>query len=331
MSLSTMKRDLHNRLWNAQQRWFALRGQTTKHELKLRGLRESGDANHYTRNLIFTGSTKRAIEETLKTFVEFAHDRFGVDRLEDLGRHEFKGFVEDGIAHGLAARTLEARCSHLAKLGALIGRSEEFFAQSRRWAGHIRELARQGTLKDPARPTPSPDVVTRAVEILRSWDQRQTARTGHPRAYHLAARLQVETAGRSVSVTERLTRDSLKGNSTLEIIGKGGRPVLIQVPSDLYAAIGQQLERAGEALADRRGYQMAWRRALRAAGGRATGTHGLRRLAARKIYRDTYWKLIIAGSTHEEARRKAREEAVARLGHSRHRTDQAACYLGSVA
>ncbi len=39
--LAAMKKDLHDRLWNAQQRWFALRGQgTTKRKLKLRGIRE---------------------------------------------------------------------------------------------------------------------------------------------------------------------------------------------------------------------------------------------------------------------------------------------------
>jgi len=120
MGLAELKQAVHDRLWNAQQRWFALRESgATKRELKLLGLREAADANRHIRNLIFTGSTKRAVEETLKSFVEFAHEKFGIVRLEDLGRHEFKAFIEDGIARGLAASTLEARCSHLAKLGAL--------------------------------------------------------------------------------------------------------------------------------------------------------------------------------------------------------------------
>jgi len=120
MGLVEMKTSLHDRLRSAQKRWFALRaGGATKRELKMRGIRESGDANRHIRNLIFTGSTKRAVEETLKSFIEFAHEKFGVERLEDLSRHEFKALIEDGVARGLAASTLEARCSHLAKLGAL--------------------------------------------------------------------------------------------------------------------------------------------------------------------------------------------------------------------
>ncbi len=104
MGLAEMKSSLHDRLWNAQQRWFALRaGGATKHELKLRGICECADANRYIRNVIFTGSTKRAVEETLKSFVEFANEKFGVGRLEDLGRQAFRAFIEDGIARGLAA------------------------------------------------------------------------------------------------------------------------------------------------------------------------------------------------------------------------------------
>lgn len=227
--------------------------------------------------------------------------------------------------------TLEARCSHLAKLGALIGRSEEFFAQSRRWAGRIRELAREGVLRQPERPTPSPEVVKRAIEILRSWDKEHTARTGQPRAYHLAARLQMETAGRSVSVTERLTLGCLRGDNAVEIIGKGGRRVVSVISPDLFLAIRDHFGQADGSLADLRGYQMAWRRAVLAARGRAAGTHGLRRLSTRKFYGEAYQQMIAAGTAPTVARERAREEAVARLGHNRSRTDLAACYLGDAA
>lgn len=332
MGLSELKQAVHDRLWNAQQRWFALReGGATKHELKVRGIRECGDANRYIRNLIFTGSTKRAVEETLKSFVEFAHEKFGIQRLEDLGRHEFKAFIEDGIARGLAASTLEARCSHLAKLGALIGRTEEFAAQSRRWAAHVRELGRAGVLRQPERPTPSSEVASRAIEILRSLDQEHRERTGQPRAYHLAARLQLETAGRSVSVAERLTKDCLKEGNFIEIIGKGGRRVLAQLSAALYNAIASHLESAGEILVEQRRYQAAWRRAVHAVGGRATGTHGLRRLSTREFYRAEYTGLIAGGVAPAQARQQAQAAAVERLGHSRDRSDQAACYLGDAA
>lgn len=55
MSLSEMKSDMHDRLWDAQQRWFAMRGVgRTKHEVKIAGVKEFGDQNHYMRPLIFT-------------------------------------------------------------------------------------------------------------------------------------------------------------------------------------------------------------------------------------------------------------------------------------
>jgi len=330
--LAAMKQDLHDRLWKAQQRWFALRAEgATKRALKLGGISESGDPNLHTRNLIFAGSTRRSYEETLKSFLEFSHERFGVARLEDLGKREFRAFIEDGIARGLAASTVEARCTHLAKLGSVIGKSESYTALARRYSARVRELAMQGELQVIHRLTPSPELAMRAVEILRSWDTLHEAKSGHPRAYHLVARLQLETGGRSISVTERLTADRLKGESQIELVGKSGRLVLAEVPSDLYEAIALHLKAVGGALADRDGFRMAWRRAVRAASGRAAGTHGLRRLAAREFYRKAYRKHLAAGISTTDARREARAEAVERLGHSRDRADQAACYLGPAA
>jgi len=332
MSLSAMKQDLHDRLWNAQQRWFALRDQgTTKRVIKLSGIRDARDPNLHLRNLIFTGATKRAIEETLKSFIEFAHERFGAQRLEDIGKREFKAFIEDGIARGLAASTLEAQVSHLVKLGCLTGKAQSAIALGRKLHHEIQELQDKGTLSGPERSTPSRQTAERALDILRGWDERHQARTGRPRAYHLAARLQLETSARSVSVTERLTPDRLKGVNLIEWIGKGGRPILTSVPPDLYAAVAEHLERTGGPLADRDGYRMAWRRAIEVAGGKATGTHGLRRRAAKNVFSETYRQLVCAGMSPAEARRQARAEAVERLGHSRDRLDQAACYLGPAA
>lgn len=67
MGLAALKHILHARLWNAQHRWFALRAQgMTKRQPKLKGIRECGDPNRYTRNLVFARSTRRFYEEILK-------------------------------------------------------------------------------------------------------------------------------------------------------------------------------------------------------------------------------------------------------------------------
>ena len=183
MGLAAMKQNLHDRLWNAQQRWFAMREEgATKRGLKLQGLKESGDPNKLTRNILFTGSTRRSYEETLKSFLEFAHERFGIQRLEDLGKREFRAFIEDGIARGLAASTLEARCSHLAKAGALIGKSESYSALARRYSIKIRGLAREGRLTTPSPETPSREVLECAIAFLKAWDVRHFDRTGEERA-----------------------------------------------------------------------------------------------------------------------------------------------------
>lgn len=327
MGLAEMKKAMHDRLWNAQERWLALRAEgQTKRGLKIQGIREAGDPNLHTRNLLFTGSTKRAVEETLKSFLEFAHERFGVQRLEDLGKCEFRAFIEDGIARGLAPTTLEARLSHLAKAGALLGKSESFGALARRLSADLpRPTA------TPGHPTPSRGAAESAIDLLRVWDREHEARTGKPRAYHLAARLQLETGARSVSATERLLPDCLLEGNLVRLVGKGGRLVVAPIPPELHQAMADHLQRTGGPLAELRAYQMAWRRAVLVSGGRVAATHGLRRRAARSFYSAAYARLIAGGLSPKDARSEARAEAVERLGHGRDRSDQAACYLGPAA
>jgi len=56
--IAAMKKDLHDRLWNAQQRWFSMRSEgCTKFEVKMAGVRQFGDQNYHMRPILFTGRT----------------------------------------------------------------------------------------------------------------------------------------------------------------------------------------------------------------------------------------------------------------------------------
>ncbi len=71
MNISRMKDELHAKLWQAQQRWFALKEQgLTKHDLKMQGIRERGDMFNATRGILFTGATRLAYERELKRFLD---------------------------------------------------------------------------------------------------------------------------------------------------------------------------------------------------------------------------------------------------------------------
>lgn len=168
MGLSTMKKDVHDRLWNAQQRWFAMReeGHTT-HELKMRGLREAGDPKRFTRNVIFVGTTRVSYERTLKSFVEFAHREFGVQKVDEIGKKEFRAYMDQAIQAEASAKTLNHYRNAIAKLGALMGRTESFAALSKQYGKKIRELARGGVLKGPSRKTLGRETLERPIEILR--------------------------------------------------------------------------------------------------------------------------------------------------------------------
>ena len=80
-------------------------------------------------------------------------------------------------------------------------------------------------------------------------------------------------------------------------------------------------------LAPLRAYQVALSRATIAVGGRATGSHAHRRSSASEYCRERYHHYRAQGLNPQEARRRAVEDTVERLGHSRNRKDVAAAYL----
>jgi Phage integrase, N-terminal SAM-like domain len=325
----SLKQEVHDRLWRAFEKWQEVR-QTgvTKHDLKVQGIRELGDPNQFTRGLIFTGNTLRSYEGVLKDFVQFAQWEGGAARLEDVGKKEFRGFMDRAIAHGLAVKTLNRYRSALAKFGALTGQTQSFAALSRKYGWKVRHLAELGQLPYPARATPGRDIVDRAIGILRTWDARHFARTDEPRAYQLVARLQLETAARSVSVTHRFTASSLRDGNRIDLVAKGGKVMTFTISQGLHQTLAVYLTQNPGSLARLRGYQSAYRRAIQSAGGRVTGTHGARRLAAQELYANEYRRAVGDGLSPSRAAEKAAGDAIQALGHSRHRRDHRAWYLG---
>jgi hypothetical protein len=325
----SLKQDLHDRLWRAFQRWEDLR-QTgvTKHELKMQGIRECGDPNRHTRNLIFAGNTLRSYEGVLRAFVEHAEREHGAQRLEDVDKKALRSFMDKAIAQGLAVKTLNRYRSALAKFGALTGQTAAFVGICARYADKIRELAKAGQLPGPTRATPSREVVERAIQVLKDRDARHFARTGDVRTYHLAARLQLETATRSISATSRVTADSLRDGNRIVLIGKGGKVMEFILSPELHGTLRLCLARRPGPLAGQPGYRAAYARAVQAAGGRVTATHGIRRRSIRDHYSNQYARAVSAGLSPEIASAQAAGDAIERLGHSRHRRDHGRWYLG---
>jgi hypothetical protein len=323
-----LKQEVHDRLWRAFERWHELR-QTgvTKHELKVRGIRESGDPNQYTRSLIFTGNTLRSYEGVLKSFVVFAQREHGAARLEDVGKKEFRAFMDRAIAQGLAVKTLNRYRSALAKFGAVTGQTQSFAALSEKYGWRIRQLGKAGELPLPARATPSREVLERAIRILKERDSLHFARTDEMRAYHLVAQLQLETAGRSVSVTNRVSLAAMRKDNQIELVGKGGKVMTFTLSPDLHRTLSLYLSQNPGFLAGQRGYQSAYARAMKAAGGKVPGTHGARRLGAQDLFSARYRQAIGSGLTPQKASSLAVGDAIEYLGHSRNRRDHRAWYL----
>jgi hypothetical protein len=324
-----LKQDVHDRLWRAFERWQEIR-QTgvSKHDLKVQGIRECGDPNRFTRALIFTGNTMRSYEGVLKSFVGFAQREFGAARLEDVGKKEFRAFMDQAIARGLAVKTLNRYRSALAKFGALTGQTQSFAALSEKYGWKVRELAKSGRLPCPSRATPSREVLDRAIGFLKAWDARHFDRTGEARAYHLAAQVQLETSARSVSVTSRLVASCLKDQNQIQLTGKGGKMMTFTLSPELHRTLSLYLAHHPGPLSGQRGYQSSFARAVRAAGGQVTGTHGVRRRSAQDYYAQEYKAAVGSGIDPKTAASLAAGNAIERLGHSRNRRDHRSWYLG---
>jgi hypothetical protein len=81
------------------------------------------------------------------------------------------------------------------------------------------------------------------------------------------------------------------------------------------------------ALAPRRAYQVALRRAVLAVGGASTGSHAQRRTSAEELKKAKYRDHLKDGKTTRKASQRAVQDAVEHLGHSRNRRDLALAYL----
>ncbi len=332
-TISAMKDELHGRLWAAQERWFALKEcGATKHELKLQGLRERGDMFFCTRGLLFTGATRIAYERELKHFLDYCHEHRGRTENSLIDKRDFRAYMEDRLAQGGKATHFNKMRSAIAKFGALYAKYDSFHAMSK-WVGKkIREMKQAGLLASPDRPHITPEVQQAAIERLRELDGKYELRTGQIRGYALALELQKEGGLRSVEATDRFTRLSLAGiqgeRGMVTVLGKGGRMRTVDIALDLYGRLeGHFRQSTSPTLASLRPYQVALSRATLAVGGRATGSHANRRTSATEHCNDRYHDYRAQGLTPKEARRRAVEDTVERLGHSRKRRDVAAAYL----
>jgi hypothetical protein len=170
------------------------------------------------------------------------------------------------------------------------------------------------------------------MERLRHLDALAEARTGQPRGYALALELQKEASLRSIEATDRFGRQCLLGlegdKGKIGIVGKGGRLRRAFISKDLYQRLADHFDRSKvEALAPRRAYQVALRRATLAVGGSATGSHAHRRTSAVESKNRKYKDHLKDGKTTRKAHQLAVQDTVEDLGHSRSRKDLAAAYL----
>ncbi len=323
--LSAMKEELHQRLWSAQERWFALQGTGVgKHDLKMAGLREHGDAYHATRRLLFWGKTRVDYERVLKRFVEFCHER-GRERNADIDKRNMRDYIEHLIDRGATASYLDKVKSAIVKFGAAYGKYESFKAAGRKIAANIRERVAARTTAGPSHQRLTPEVAQRALDRLRELDDRFEIKTGLPRGYHLAAELQSRCGLRAFEATERMTLDRIVG---CDVRGKGGRERGLPIPQDLLDRLHEFFAATGAScLAPRRAYETAIGRAVRAVGGRATGTHARRRLWADDFKNARYRDYLSQGLASAVSSERALADTLEALGHGRDRRELRRAYL----
>lgn len=327
MGLSAMKNEMHQRLWSAQERWFAVQTDgATKHDLKMAGLREHGDMYYATRRLLTWGRTRLDYERALKPFIEFCHDR-GRERNADIDKRDVRDYLDHLIERGKSASYLDKVKSAIVKFGAAYGKYESFKSAGRKIAAKIRERVATGATAGPAHQRVTGEVADRALLHLRGLDERFEVATGLPRGYHLAAELQSRCGLRAVEATERLTQDQLVEGHVI-VHGKGGHERRLPLPQDLVDRLREFFLTTGAPhLAPLRAYEAAVRRAVLAVGGRATGTHARRRLWAEAFKNARYRHHLSMGLPPDAASAQALADTLEALGHGRNRVELRCAYL----
>jgi hypothetical protein len=264
--------------------------------------------------------------------LDYAHTDRGKTDNSQVDKKDFRAYMDARLAQGGAKAEMNKIRAACVKFGALYGKWESFHALSKKLGEKIRELSRSGQLRGPARPHVTPEVRQAVLERLRALDAKADARIGLPRGYALALELQKEASLRSIEATDRFGRQSLTGlkgeKGQISILGKGGRIRTALISADLYRRLEAHFERSkAAALAPRRAYQIALRRAVLAVGGTSTGSHAQRRTSAVEAKNSKYKSHLQDGKTTEQARKLAVQDTVEHLGHSRHRKDLAVAYL----
>jgi hypothetical protein len=125
-----------------------------------------------------------------------------------------------------------------------------------------------------------------------------------------------------------LTASSLLDGQRIALSAKGGRITEHVLSPELHRLLSSYLGTCRGRLADRDGCRAAWQRAIEAAGGRVSGTHGLRQLSVQDFYARQYRAAVGDGLSPQAAEERASGDAVERLGHSRNRADHRQVYLG---
>lgn len=273
-----------------------------------------------------------AYEQELKRFLDYAHTVQGKADNAQIDKKDFRAYMEVRMAQGGAKAEMNKIRAAIVKFGALYGKWESFHALSKKIGERIRELARAGELRGPARPHVSPEVRAAVMDRLRHLDGLAEARKGEPRGYALALELQKEGSLRSIEATDRFTRQSLLAlegdKGRIAVLGKGGRVQTVLISKDLYCRLEAHFNRSkAPNLAPLRAYQVAVRRATLAVGGRSTGTHAHRRTSAEELKNAKYKDHLKDGKTTQKASELAVQDAVEHLGHSRNRKDLARAYL----
>jgi hypothetical protein len=320
-----MKEEMHQRPWAAQERWLALQATGVgKYDLKKEGLAERGDAYYAARRLLFWGKTRVDYERVLKRFLEFCHER-GRERNADIDKRDMRDYLEQLLTRGASASYTDRVRSAIVKFGAVYGKYESFKAAGRKIAAKVRERVAAGTLDGPVHQHVTAEITQKALAHLGDLDERFEVATGLPRGYHLAAELQSRCGLRAFEATERMTPDRLMDGN---IIGKGGRERRAPIPADLLDRLREFFAATGASrLAPLRAYESAVRRAVKAVGGRATGTHARRRLWAEAYKNERYREYLRQGLLPAEASERALADTLEALGHGRNRRELRKAYL----
>jgi len=267
-----------------------------KAEARAEGARTSSEVASQT--AIYSYQTAESYKDVWHQVGDFCKKNCGLKDIEKLSPDNVREYLESRISEGVAASTFAKECAAINKLENALSAYAEKRASGREY--NFREVTHQVKVEQGKS--------LERADLHRAYTNAHNVVDLLQDAHKVAAGLQLHGGGR-ISEIDLIKPVQLKGDSRIEVQGKGGKIRELNVPEKIYKEVEKIITEKGIFRIDKDAYGRDLRAAALSSGQDATGSHGLRWNFAQNRMNE----LQSSGKSYEQALLRVSHE----MGHER--------------